>query len=63
MDSVRDFKHPYGLTMGDLIDKTPSGTISRVYLEDKLFETWTDGRTVLIGDAIHKVKQTNEQNT
>ncbi|KAG0042408.1 hypothetical protein BGZ83_000498 [Gryganskiella cystojenkinii] len=54
IEAVRDFKLPYG-TIGDLIDNTPRDKISRVYLEDKLFETWTHGRTVLIGDAAHKM--------
>ncbi|KAF9435244.1 hypothetical protein BGZ76_006659 [Entomortierella beljakovae] len=46
-----------GLTMGDLIDKTPRDRISQVALEGKLltvskfFETWYSGRTVLIGDG------------
>ncbi len=46
-----DFPSPLGGTMGDLIDATPPSMISKVALEDKLFETWTHGRTVLIGDG------------
>lgn len=49
---VRDFLIPIGGTMGDLIDSSPRETISRVFLEDKLFDTWHDGRTVLIGDGM-----------
>lgn len=41
--------------MGDLIDTTPKDIISRVYLEQKMFETWYHGRTVLLGDACHKM--------
>ncbi|KAF9142595.1 hypothetical protein BG015_000745 [Linnemannia schmuckeri] len=53
---VRDFLIPFGNnTLGDLIDATPRDNISRVFLEDKLFETWHHGRTVLIGDACHKL--------
>ncbi|KAK3819884.1 MAG: hypothetical protein J3Q66DRAFT_335742 [Benniella sp.] len=52
---VREFLSPIGGTMGDLIDQTPRDTISRVFLEDKIFETWHYGRTVLIGDACHKL--------
>ncbi|KAG0280767.1 hypothetical protein BGZ95_008793 [Linnemannia exigua] len=53
---VRDFRIPFGNnTLGDLIDATPMESISRVFLEDKLFETWNQGRTVLIGDACHKL--------
>ncbi|KAG0061924.1 hypothetical protein BGZ89_011063 [Linnemannia elongata] len=47
---VRDFLIPFGGTLGDLIDATPRDNISRVFLEDKLFETWHYGRTVLVGD-------------
>lgn len=52
---VKDFLTPFGGTMGELISATPRDKISRVFLEDKLFETWHAGRTVLIGDACHKV--------
>ncbi|KAF9926176.1 hypothetical protein FBU30_004177 [Linnemannia zychae] len=46
---------PYGGTISDLVDATPKELISKVYLEDKLFETWTHGRVALIGDACHKM--------
>ncbi|KAF9309489.1 hypothetical protein BG003_009704 [Podila horticola] len=36
--------------MGDLIDRTPKELISKVMLEEKLFETWFGGRVVLLGD-------------
>lgn len=48
---VRDFPCPLGGTMGDLIDATPQDRISRVFLEEKLFETWYHGRIVLVGDG------------
>ncbi|KAF9585754.1 hypothetical protein BGW38_000878 [Lunasporangiospora selenospora] len=51
---VRDFEFP-GLTLGELIDQTPKEHISKVMLEEKMFETWYSGRTVLIGDACHKM--------
>ncbi|KAF8937995.1 hypothetical protein BGZ47_008762 [Haplosporangium gracile] len=54
MDSIRHFKTTYG-TMGDLFDATPLEGVSKVYFEDQLFETWNHGRTVLIGDAAHKL--------
>ncbi|KAF9353013.1 hypothetical protein BGX26_009219 [Mortierella sp. AD094] len=57
---VRDFRISTG-TMGDLIDATPKEGISRVFLEDKLFETWHHGRTVLIGDACHKLLPSSGQ--
>ncbi|KAG0261829.1 hypothetical protein DFQ27_002752 [Actinomortierella ambigua] len=40
-------------TIGQLFEHTQS--ISRIMLEDKFYETWHHGRTVLIGDACHKV--------
>ena len=40
-----------GGTMGDLIDATPKDKISRVMLEEKLFDSWYFDRTVLIGDG------------
>ncbi|OAQ29408.1 hypothetical protein K457DRAFT_19214 [Linnemannia elongata AG-77] len=52
LDEIRHFKTPYG-TMGDLFDATDIEKVSKIYFEDKLFETWTYGRTVLIGDAAH----------
>ncbi|KAK3848481.1 MAG: hypothetical protein J3R72DRAFT_469946 [Linnemannia gamsii] len=54
LDSIRHFKTPYG-TLGDLFDATPIDNVSKVYFEDMLFETWNHGRTVLIGDAAHKL--------
>lgn len=51
INEVKDFKVPIAGTLGNLIDATPPELISRVFLEDKLFETWTHGRTVLIGDG------------
>ncbi|KAG0266143.1 hypothetical protein BG011_003130 [Mortierella polycephala] len=48
---------PLGGTMGDLIDATDKDTISKVYLEEKFFETWHSGRTVLIGDGANNALQ------
>ncbi|KAG0279757.1 hypothetical protein BGZ95_000289 [Linnemannia exigua] len=42
------------LTLGDLINWTPKELIAKVMLEEKVFETWSSGRTVLVGDACHK---------
>ncbi|KAF9287646.1 hypothetical protein BGZ68_001505 [Mortierella alpina] len=44
---------PYGGAMGDLIKATPPGLISKVYLQEQIFDTWHHGRCVLIGDACH----------
>ncbi|KAF9124984.1 hypothetical protein BGW39_007750, partial [Mortierella sp. 14UC] len=42
-------------TLGDLYDLTPKDLISKVMLEEKVFNTWHHGRAVLIGDACHKL--------
>ncbi|KAK3841745.1 MAG: hypothetical protein J3R72DRAFT_475402 [Linnemannia gamsii] len=51
----REFKTDLGGSMGDLIDATPKESISKVMLEEKLFDTWYHNRTVLIGDSCHKM--------
>ncbi|KAI1305589.1 hypothetical protein EDD11_004903 [Mortierella claussenii] len=51
---VKEFReclNPYGGTMGELVDATPKERRSKVFLEEKLFETWFHGRTALIGDG------------
>ncbi|KAF9411466.1 hypothetical protein BGZ94_001343 [Podila epigama] len=53
---VRNFKVPGGkdgrvLTLGDYIDLSPKEYISKVMLEEKVFETWYHDRTVLLGDG------------
>lgn len=54
-NEVRHFQIPSGkhgnLTLGELIDRTPKQMISKVMLEEKIFSTWHDGRTVLLGDG------------
>ncbi|KAF9089598.1 hypothetical protein BGX23_006564 [Mortierella sp. AD031] len=55
IEKIVHHKVPYGGTVGDLVDATPKDLISKVYLEDKLFETWNHGRIALIGDACHKM--------
>ncbi|KAF9122540.1 hypothetical protein BGW39_009687 [Mortierella sp. 14UC] len=57
-DETRGFPIPGGngsLTMGDLYDRTPKNLISKVMLEEKVFETWYSGRVALLGDACHKL--------
>ncbi|KAG0356291.1 hypothetical protein BGZ54_000776 [Gamsiella multidivaricata] len=56
-DQVKRFPIPCGpgLTMSDLIKHTDREKISKVMLEEKLFETWSYGRVVLLGDACHKM--------
>ncbi|KAF9391886.1 hypothetical protein CPC16_003799 [Podila verticillata] len=65
-NKVRDFNVPGGKdgkvhTLGDLIDKTPKELISKVLLEEKLFNTWYHGRVVLLGDACHKLVPSSGQ--
>ena len=53
---VRYFPIPVGpegseLTLGVLMDQTPKELISKVMLEEKVFDTWYHGRTVLMGDG------------
>ncbi|ORZ28079.1 hypothetical protein BCR41DRAFT_344625 [Lobosporangium transversale] len=50
-----DHPSPWGGTFGDFIRMTPPHLVSRVSLEEKIFQTWFHGRTVLIGDACHKM--------
>ncbi|KAF9345398.1 hypothetical protein BGX26_003166 [Mortierella sp. AD094] len=54
MRGAYDKTTPVGGLVKDLVDVTPEEEISKVFLEEKLFETWYYGRTVLIGDACHK---------
>ncbi|KAG0278203.1 hypothetical protein BGZ95_004481 [Linnemannia exigua] len=54
-DKVRHLSCPYGGTLGDILDETPQEVISKVMLEDKYFTTWYYKRTVLLGDACHKM--------
>ncbi|KAF9200928.1 hypothetical protein BGZ49_008840 [Haplosporangium sp. Z 27] len=55
MKEYEDYPFPYGGTMKDMFDATPKELISKVFLEEKIFKTWHHGRTVLIGDACHKI--------
>jgi len=53
---VRVFKVPGGkdgkeLTLGDYLDKTPANLMSKVMLEEIVFDTWYGGRAVLLGDG------------
>ncbi|KAF9300742.1 hypothetical protein BG003_003086, partial [Podila horticola] len=57
---VRVFKVPGGKdgkvrTLGEYVDKTPREYMSKVMLEEIVFDTWYGGRTVLLGDACHKM--------
>ncbi|KAF9916972.1 hypothetical protein FBU30_001065 [Linnemannia zychae] len=58
-DQVRDFPIVSGgdkiKTLGDLFDLANKDLISKVMLEEKIFKTWSHCRTVLMGDACHKL--------
>ncbi|KAF9931071.1 hypothetical protein FBU30_010900 [Linnemannia zychae] len=54
---VQHFPIPGGngnLRLADLIINTPRDQIAKVTLEEKVFESWYGGRTVLLGNAVHK---------
>ncbi|KAF9207188.1 hypothetical protein CPC16_000102 [Podila verticillata] len=51
INEIRQFPITHGGVLGDLIDATDSDLISRVYIEEKLYQTWNHGRTALIGDG------------
>ncbi|KAG0021546.1 hypothetical protein BGZ80_002180 [Entomortierella chlamydospora] len=55
LKDFEDFPCPFGGTMKELFDSTPKNLISKIFLEEKVFRTWYHGRTVLIGDACHKL--------
>ncbi|KAG0050565.1 hypothetical protein BGZ83_004651 [Gryganskiella cystojenkinii] len=44
IEEVRAFKTHYGPTIGTLIDYTPKESLAKVYLEEKLFQTWHHGK-------------------
>ncbi|KAF9103059.1 hypothetical protein BGX29_003856 [Mortierella sp. GBA35] len=53
-DETRHFPIKLGdkdLTMGDIYGCTPKEQLSKVMLEEKGFQTWHSGRTVLLGDG------------
>lgn len=49
LEKARDFALPIGGTLADLIDV--SENISKAESDERLFETWNHGRTVLMGDG------------
>lgn len=52
---VKDFPVISGgdkiMTLRDLMEHTPQNQVSKVMLEEKVFKTWYDCRTVLLGDG------------
>ncbi|KAF9155768.1 hypothetical protein BG015_008698 [Linnemannia schmuckeri] len=57
IEEVKDFPITFGGTLGDVIKATPKDRISKVMLEEKLFETWHYKNVVLIGDGAMNVMQ------
>ncbi|KAG0009429.1 hypothetical protein BGZ80_002404 [Entomortierella chlamydospora] len=55
LKEYENFPCAFGGTMEDLFDTTPKHLISKVFLEETVFQTWYHGRSVLIGDACHKL--------
>ena len=58
-DETRDFPVKLGgktMTMGDIYEWTPKDLTSKVMLEEKVFQTWHSGRTVLLGDGTCDVR-------
>ncbi|KAF9347777.1 hypothetical protein BGX26_000760 [Mortierella sp. AD094] len=51
LERYRDFPCPVGGTMGELFDATPKHLTSKVFLEEKMFKTCYNSRSVLIGDG------------
>ncbi|KAF8982511.1 hypothetical protein BGZ46_001123 [Entomortierella lignicola] len=55
MKDFEDYSCPMGGAMKEMFDATPKELVSKVFLEEKIFQTWHHGRSVLIGDACHKL--------
>lgn len=54
-ESIREQMSPFGGVFGDFVDATARNMISMVVVEEKFYHTWHFGRTVLLGDACHKL--------
>ncbi|KAF8942566.1 hypothetical protein BGZ47_006344 [Haplosporangium gracile] len=54
LKTVWEFDCPYGGQIGDLLDTTPVENMHMHMSEERFCETWSGGRTVLLGDACHK---------
>ncbi|KAF9999026.1 hypothetical protein BGZ79_007338 [Entomortierella chlamydospora] len=55
LQEFENFPCALGGTMKDIFETTPRNLISKVFLEEKVFQTWHNGRSVLMGDACHKM--------
>ncbi|KAG0269108.1 hypothetical protein BGZ95_002194 [Linnemannia exigua] len=54
LKAVRGYDCPYGGQIGDLLDTTSVENMHMHMSEERFCETWSGGRTVLLGDACHK---------
>ncbi|KAG0366323.1 hypothetical protein BC939DRAFT_440977 [Gamsiella multidivaricata] len=52
---IKEQPCPYGGTFGDIIEQTTRKMITTVVVEEKFYHMWHFGRTVLLGDACHKL--------
>ncbi|KAF9406377.1 hypothetical protein BGZ94_003137 [Podila epigama] len=50
------------LTIGDLIEMSPKHLITKLVIEEKVFKTWYSDRTVLLGDACHRMNPAGGMN-
>jgi hypothetical protein len=42
---------PYGGTMKDIFDQSPTHLMSKVLVQEKVFDRWCGGRMVLVGNG------------
>ncbi|KAF9198677.1 hypothetical protein BGZ49_000424 [Haplosporangium sp. Z 27] len=55
ISEFQDLPCAFSGIMKDMFDTAPKNLISKGFLEEKVFQTWYSGRSVLIGDACHKI--------
>lgn len=51
LNAVKDYDCPYGGKIGNLLDTTPPEQMYMYMSEERCWETWFGGRTVLLGDG------------
>ncbi|KAG9072106.1 hypothetical protein KI688_006330 [Linnemannia hyalina] len=54
-ESIREQASPFGGTFGDMIDMTSRKNVTMCVVEEKFYNTWHFGRTILLGDSCHKL--------
>ncbi|GJJ72852.1 hypothetical protein EMPS_05210 [Entomortierella parvispora] len=54
-EDIRSQPCPFGGNFGDMVDATSKNMVAMVVVEEKFYHTWHFGRTILIGDACHKL--------